>query len=137
MRVKLGLERAGKLLTKVAAVFYDLVLSHICSCLLADSAFRRPPSPRATAALMVRTTMSKVSRLESNSISPFGCTRKPAGSSIFWFDIFFSVDRFIFRSGETCRSGARGEFGGCNLFEHLADCAVEGDVNLLLRAPRQ
>src|SRR5438445_3910612 len=103
----------------------------------AQCTVRRPPSPRATAALMARTMMSKVSRAESNSISPFGCTRKPAGASIFCFDIFFSVYRFIFRSGETRRSGARGEFGGCDFFEHLADCAVEGDVNLLMRAPRQ
>jgi hypothetical protein len=35
MRAKLELERAGKLLTKVAAVFYDLVPAHICSGVLA------------------------------------------------------------------------------------------------------
>src|SRR2546430_8569618 len=97
MRIELGLERAGKLLTKVAAVFYDLVSAHICSGVLANSVFRRPPSPRATAALMVRTTMSQVSHAESNSISPFGWTRKPAGSSLFCFDIcIFSPERVHF-----------------------------------------
>ena len=148
MRVKHVLERSGKLLTMVAAVFYDLVSAHICSGVLANSvlsvmlytlfADRRPPSPRATAALMVRTTMSKVSRAESNSISPFGWTRKPAGWSLFCFDIcIFSMERFIFRSRETRRSGARGELGGCDFFERFADCAVEGAENFLLRTPRQ
>src|SRR5688500_17706249 len=39
MRAKLGLERTGKLLTKVAAVFYDLVSAHICSGVLANRCF--------------------------------------------------------------------------------------------------
>ena len=37
MRVKLVLERSGKLLTMVAAVFYDIVSAHICSGVLANS----------------------------------------------------------------------------------------------------
>jgi len=37
MRVKLVIERSGKLLTRVAAVFYELVSAHICSGVLANS----------------------------------------------------------------------------------------------------
>src|SRR5437667_2641498 len=145
MRVKLVIERSGKLLTRVAAVFYELVSAHLLRRVSefsvvghALSTVRRPPSPRATAALMLRTMMSQVSRAESTSISPFGWTRKPAGCSLFCFDIcIFSVVRLIVHSGKARRSGARCEFGGCNFFERLADCAVEGAENFLLRTPRQ
>jgi hypothetical protein len=60
---------------------------------------RWPPIPRATAALRARTTMSNVSRSDSNSIFLFGWTRKPATCSLLRFDIgIFSVVWFICRS---------------------------------------